>query len=128
MQPEIVKAGLHTHPLYKWFGLGEYGWLAAVLLIVVVGALAGFGRITAGWLGWTGVAASFLAAASLTVYRDGVRDLSLLDKGFDVWDRVVVTNWSVVGLFLVLFVASLGVVGWHVSVVARARKVMESAA
>jgi len=42
-----------------------------------------------------------------TVYRDGVRDLTLLSKGYDVWDRVVVTNWSVVGLFLVLFVAGL---------------------
>jgi len=63
-----------------------------------------------------------------TVYRDGVRDLTLLSKGFDVWDRVVVTNWSVVGLFLVLFVAGLGVVGWLISVVARAAKTMEGAA
>jgi hypothetical protein len=63
-----------------------------------------------------------------TVYRDGVRDLSLLASGYNVWDRVVVTNWWVVGLFLVLFVAGLGVIGWLVSVVARARKVMEGAA
>jgi len=41
---------------------------------------------------------------------------------------VVVTNWSVVGLFLVLFVAGLGVIGWLVSVVARAQKTMEGAA
>jgi hypothetical protein len=45
-----------------------------------------------------------------------------------VWDRAVVTNWGVVGLFLVLFVASLGVIGWLVSVVARAQKTMEGAA
>ena len=32
------------------------------------------------------------------VYRDGVRDLTLLSKGFDVWNRTVVTNWGVVGL------------------------------
>ena len=128
VQPEIVKTGLHTHPLYKWFGLGAYGWLLSVVLILAVGALAGFGRITAGWLGWLGAGVGFLALASLTVYRDAVRDLSLLAKGYDVWDRAVVTNWSVVGLFLVLFVAGLGVVGWLVSVVARARKVMESAA
>jgi hypothetical protein len=62
-----------------------------------------------------------------TVYRDAVRDLTLLSKGYDVWDRAVATNWWVVGLFLVLFVAGLGVVGWLVSVVARARKVMEAA-
>ena len=58
----------------------------------------------------------------LTVYRDGVRDVTLLSKGYDVWDRAVVTNWGVVALFLVLFVAGLGVVGWLVSVVARAQK------
>jgi hypothetical protein len=71
---------------------------------------------------------ALLVEITSTIYRDAVRDLTLLSKGFDVWDRVVVTNWSVVGLFLVLFVAGLGVVGWLVSVVARAQKVMESAA
>jgi hypothetical protein len=62
-----------------------------------------------------------------TVYRDGVCDLTLLAKDYNVWDRVVVTNWSVVLLFLVLFVAGLGVIGWLVSVVARAQKTMEGA-
>ena len=71
---------------------------------------------------------ALLVEIAFTVYRDAVRDLTLLSKGYDVWDRVVVTNWSVVGLFLVLFVASLGVVGWLVSVVARAKKPMEGAA
>jgi hypothetical protein len=40
----------------------------------------------------------------------------------------VVTNWSVVGIFLVLFVAGLGMIGWLISVVARAKKTMEGAA
>jgi hypothetical protein len=95
---------------------------------VLVGAVAAFSRITAGWLGWAGVLAAVLVEIMLTVYRDGVRDVTLLSKGYDVWDRVVVTNWSVVGLFLVLFVAALGVIGWLVSVVARAHKTMEGAA
>ena len=68
-----------------------------------------------------------LVEITFAVYRDGVRDLTLLSKGYDVWDRVVVTNWSVVGLFLALFVAGLCAIGWLVSVVARARKVMEAA-
>jgi hypothetical protein len=79
-------------------------------------------------VGWVGALVVLLVEIMLVVYRDGVRDLTLLSKGYDVWDRVVVTNWSVVGLFLVLFVAGLGVIGWLVSVVARARKVMEGAA
>ena len=63
----------------------------------------------------------------MTVYRDGIRDLTLLGKGYDVWNRVVVTNWSVVGIFLVVFVAGLVTIGWLISVVARATRVMESA-
>ena len=72
-------------------------------------------------MGWRAACACCIEIM-FTVYRDGVRDLTLLSKGYDVWDRVVVTNWSVVGLFLVLFVAGLGVIGWLISVVARAQK------
>ena len=128
VQPEVVKAGLHTHALYKFAGFAGYGWIALVAVAVLMGAVAGFGKVTAGWLGWAGALVVVLVEIMLVVYRDGVRDLTLLSKGFDVWDRVVVTNWSVVGLFLVLFVGGLGVIGWLVSVVARASKVMEGAA
>ena len=131
VQPEAVKAGLAGHalyPAYRFAGYAGYGWIALVMVSVLVGAVAGFGKITAGWMAWTAVLAAVLVEIMLTVFRDGVRDVTLLSKGYDVWDRVVVTNWSVVGLFLVLFVAGLGVVGWLVSVVARAQKPMEGAA
>ncbi len=131
VQPDVVKAGLAGHsgyPLYKLAGLAGYGWLALVVVAILLGAVAGFGKISAGWLGWVGVLVAVLIEIMLTVYRDGVRDVTLLSKGYDVWDRVVVTNWWVVGLFLILFVAGLGVIGWLISVVARARKVMEGAA
>jgi hypothetical protein len=132
VQPEAVKAGLANgvagHALYRYEGLAGYGWIALVVVAVLVGAVAGFGKISAGWIGWTGVLAALLMEILFTVYRDGVRDVTLLSKGYDVWDRVVVTNWSVVGIFLVLFVAGLGVIAWLVSVVARAQKTMEGAA
>jgi hypothetical protein len=127
VQPDAVKDGLAHHPLYRFAGFAGYGWVALVVVAILIGALAGFGRITAGWIGWTGAALALLVEITLVVYRDGVRDLTLLSKGYDVWDRVVVTNWSVVGLFLVLFVAGLATVGWLISVVARARKEMEGA-
>ncbi|MGA2809697.1 MAG: hypothetical protein ABSE87_16330 [Terracidiphilus sp.] len=127
VQPEIVKAGLRTDALYKFAGFAGYGWLALVAVAVLVAAIAGFGKISAGWIGWVGALVALLVEITFTVYRDGVRDLTLLSKGYNVWDRAVATNWWVVGLFLVLFVGSLGVVGWLVSVVARARKVMEGA-
>ena len=131
VQPDVVKAGLAGHggyPLYKLAGFAGYGWLALVVVAVLLGAIAGFAKLSAGWIGWAGVLLAVLVEIMFTVYRDGVRDLTLLSKNYDVWSRVVVTNWSVVGLFLVLFVAGLGVVGWLVSVVARAQKPMEGAA
>jgi len=132
VQPEAVKTGLAHgvagHALYRYEGLAGYGWIALVVLAVLIGAMAGFGKIAASWLGWTAALATVVMEILFTLYRDGVRDVALLSKGYDVWDRVVVTNWSVVGLFLVLFVGGLGVIGWLVSVVARAQKTMEGAA
>jgi hypothetical protein len=131
VQPAAVKAGLAGHsiyPAYKYAGFAGYGWIALVAVAPLVGAIAGFGKITAGWLGWAGVLTAVLVEMMLAVYRDGVRDMTLLSKGYDVWDRAVETNWSVVGLFLLLFVGGLGVIGWLVSVVARAQKTMEGAA
>jgi len=131
VQPDAVKEGLAgngTYAFYKYFGLAGYGWLALVAVAVLLAAVAGFGKIAANWLSWIVVLVAVLTEVMFTVYRDGVRDVTLLSKGYDVWDRVVVTNWSVVGIFLVLFVAGLGVIGWLVSVMARATKVMEGAA
>jgi len=128
VQPEAVKVGLAHHWLYRFAGFAGYGWLALVAVAVLLGVVAGFGKITAAWLGWAAVLVAVLTEIMFTVYRDGVRDLTLLSKGYDVWNRAVETNWGVVGLFLVLFVAGLGVIGWLVSVVARASKTMEGAA
>lgn len=61
---------------------------------------------------------------AMTAFRDGLRDITLLTKGFDVWDRVVVTNWSVVIIFLLLFVAGLGIIGWLLTVVLKAKPVI----
>jgi hypothetical protein len=131
VQPAVVKAGLAGHTgysFYRFAGYAGYGWLVLVAVAVLLGAYAGFGKLTAAWIGWVGVLLAVLIELTFTIYRDGVRDVTLLSKGYDVWNRAVVTNWWVVGLFLVLFVAGLGVVGWLISVVARAKKTMEAAA
>jgi hypothetical protein len=132
VQPAPVKALLAAPPagyeFYKLYALGSYAWLAFVAVAVVLGLLAGFGKVVSNWLAWSGAVVALLIEVALVTYRDAIRDLTLLSKGYNVWDRVVVTNWSVVGLFLVLFVVGLGLVGWLISVVARAQKVMEGAA
>lgn len=131
-QPAPVKAIMAAPPagygFYSYYLLGGYVWLAVVVVAVLLAAYAGFAKVTAGWVGWVGAVLALLVEVAFTTYRDAVRDLTLLSKGYDVWDRVVVTNWSVVGLFLVLFVVGLVIIGWLISVVARAQKVMEGAA
>jgi hypothetical protein len=124
-QPAIVQAGLNGHLLYKIAGLG---WLVLTAVIVLYGAFAGSTKPIGALTSWVAVLIGVLPIALMTIYRDGIRDLTLLSKGYDVWDRVVVTNWSVVGIFLVVFVAGLVTVGWLISVLARATRVMESAA
>ncbi|MGD0095214.1 MAG: hypothetical protein ABSB60_01885 [Terracidiphilus sp.] len=132
VQPGAVKAMLASPPagygFYHLYALAGTGWLALVAITILVAAVAGFGRLSAKWVSLAVVHLALLIEVTLAVYRDAVRDLTLLGKGYDVWDRAVATNWWVVGLFLVLFVAGLGVVGWLISVVARAKKVMENAA
>lgn len=127
VQPQTVRLGLATDALYRFAGFAGYGWLALVAITVLAAAIVGFARFSAGWLGWGLGILALLIEITFAVYRDGVRDLTLLGKGFDVWNRAVVTNWSVVGLFLLLFVSGLGVIGWLISVVARAQKTMEGA-
>lgn len=131
-QPAPVKALLATPPdgygFYRYFVLCGYLWIALVGVAVLLTAVAGVTKVATNWLAWSGAVIALLVEICFVVYRDAVRDLTLFSKGYNVWDRVVVTNWSVVGLFLVLFVAGLGTIGWLVSVVARAKKPMEGAA
>lgn len=124
-QPAGVQAALAAQPLYANAAMA---WTGAAAVIFLLGAVAGVKRLSAAWVGWAAAALALVLTGALTLYRDGIRDLTLLSKGFDVWQRVETTNWSVVILFLVVFVAGLGAVGWLASVVARARKTMEGVA
>ena len=122
VQPESVRTELVSHPLYRYAGLA---WLAAVAAVFLVGLGATLQKRPPRRGGYAGVGLAVVAMLAMTIYRDGIRDLTLLSKGFDVWQRTVVTNWSVVGIFLVVFVAGLAGVAWLISVVKRARPIAE---
>ncbi len=94
-------------------------------LIFIVAAISAVKTRATAVHGWIAATFGFLAVACMTLYRDGLRDVTLGLSNFDVWDRQVVANWSVVGTFLVLFVVSLGVAGWLISVMMRAKPVSE---
>jgi hypothetical protein len=67
----------------------------------------------------------FLNTAATVLVRDGVRDVTLRAVGFEVWDRQVVTNWSVVLIFVVLLLGAIGALGYLIRVVAKARRIEE---
>jgi len=69
--------------------------------------------------------ASTLAVASYVLIRDGVRDITLAGKGFDVWQSPVNTNWTVVVLFVVSLVLGLIGVGWLIAVLRGAKPTEE---
>jgi hypothetical protein len=124
-QNDEVRAALQ-HSLPAQIAAGA--WAVLSLGLTVFGAWAFLQKPTGKAAAWIALLGGALWQAAFVVWRDQLRDLTLLTKGFDVWDRVVVTNWSVVGIFLGLFVGGLVVLGWLVSVVAQAKPWEEKAA
>ena len=117
-QPAAVIASVMHDPLYGTF---VWAWLGTGALLMVSGLFLALWRIVP----IIAALLAFLNVASTVMVRDGIRDYTLRAAGFEVWNRVVVTNWSVVAIFLVLFVAALGAVGFLISVVAKARRIEE---
>ncbi len=124
-QPAAVRSALDGDAIAQG---SAFAWMAAIALVVLAGSLAGFTRVLSGWLPWAALLVAVVRTGAIAVYRDALRDQTLLTKGFDVWQRNVATNWGVVGLFLALFIGGLAAAGWLVSVVARANRVMEKTA
>jgi hypothetical protein len=121
-QPAGVQSGLTDNSLYH---LAEMVWAGgAVLTLLLGGAQIGLKKFNpaltgAAWL--TG----FASICGAVVSRDGIRDLTLEAKGFDVWSRTVVSNWGVLALFFVTFVVSLAVIAWLLMVMRQAKPIAE---
>jgi hypothetical protein len=124
-QPETVRQGLAAHPIYG---------IAAVIFLVTLVAAAGLAAFQGAanrsnpLLGGLGLVAGLLSAIGAVIYRDGIRDVTLQQKGLDVWNRTVVSNWSVIGLFLLLFVIMIGVLVWLLNVMRQATPTTEQVA
>lgn len=122
-QPEIVRSGLFAGTLYQ-VAMGL--WALTAVGMLAVGGWAFVSHRASAMLAIAANLVGFLNIAGWTITRDGIRDIALSAHGFDVWNRVVVTNWSVVGIFLLLFVIGLGIVGALVYVTATAKGERES--
>lgn len=121
-QPDVVKSALLAGPLYY---PGMIAWAATTGLFVVAALL----MLLAGAKRPKLISAvlflvSFISILSFAFVRDGIRDVTLAVKGLDVWQQAVVSNWSVVTLFLVLFLAGLGLIGYILYAVSRSARDM----
>ena len=88
-------------------------WFLSAHALVALGV---FGALSAARRAWLPVALAaavgFVNIALWVLFRDGIRDVTLGLHGYDVWARAVYTNWLNVILFLILFVAAVGLSGW----------------
>lgn len=114
-QPDVVRGALLGSGVYL-VALGL--WLLTAIGLVVTGGLAfrraeqrrWFLPAQAGALGLVNV-------LGWVVLRDGIRDVSLGQYGYDVWDRAVYANWSTIIAFLVLFVVAGAFIAWMGAIV-----------
>lgn len=115
-QPDAVRSGLTSTPLTN-ISLILCGLTIAVS--GVVGLLQGL-KSTNVWISGVGLVTAFLAASTAGIVRDGIRDMTLYAKGFDVTVATVYPNWSVLIAFFLLFVAMLGIIYWLLMVMKQA--------
>ena len=119
-QPQQVLEKLNTSVLYHtlpwvWIGLAVVAFLLGLL------AMARREKASPGFAAAAAIV-GVLLTATMVVYRDGIRDVSLALHGYNVWDLKVVANWPVVFTFLGTFVAGLLALGWMASIALKAKK------
>ncbi len=121
-QPDYVSSGLSASGFYS-IVIPAYYALAGVVFLFAVWAALKQPRVS--MAGYSAVLIGLLTVASWVILRDGIRDITLSHKGFDVWAQPVVTNWQVVGTFLLVFVLGIGALAWLISVMMRAKPIIE---
>ena len=122
-QPAAVASKMAAHAIYPVIGLA---WLVCATLLGVFGLLAAVrkSRLPVA-LAVLVALVIILADATAVIFRDGLRDVTLIGKGFNLWNQPLEVNLQVLIIFGVLLVIGLAVVGWLVSVMARAKPVTE---
>lgn len=134
-QPSFVLGALArpvTGPIahYESFAVVGGGAVCVIgAMLAVLLALTQYARTATNVpLTLVGALGAFLSICGAVVARDGIRDLTLRHWHFSVWYRIEVANWWVLGLFFLVFVASLGVIGWLLMVMRQAKPISEQVA
>lgn len=116
-QPEGVVSGVSAIPLAN---ISLLACAATIGLAGVLGLLQSVRRRTNVPIAVTGLVVAFLGSVTSTIVRDSIRDVTLEMKGFNVNNVAVYPNWSVLIVFLLLFVIMLGVIFWLLQVMRQA--------
>lgn len=122
LQPAVVTDGLLSNSLYKTASSGWYAMSGIIFLFALWAAIKKPCSYAAGYIA---ALFSVISIASWVIVRDGIRDITLNSKGFDVWQQVVVTNWQVVGIFFLVFVLGIWALVWLISVMMRSKPIPE---
>jgi len=123
VQPGAVQVQLISNVFYRFSG---YAFLCVASLVILAGLIVVRARHAPKHISVAAPFLALLAMGTATVYHDGIRDITLALEGYDVWSQPVVTNWSVVLIFVVFFAIALVLVGWLASVMAGAIEENES--
>ncbi|MDR3710130.1 MAG: hypothetical protein P4L33_17690 [Capsulimonadaceae bacterium] len=124
-QPVSVQDGLQQLAFYKISGIV---WFVAAALATLLGATQIIAKSTSLPLNIAACTSGFVGLVGAVCVRDGIRDVTLNGKGFDVFHRLVYSNWWVLGLFFALFAISLVAMGWLLWVMKQAKPVSEQVA
>lgn len=118
-QPAAVKAGIAAS---WWLSGAKVAWMGAAGLVVVFSAWTAVKKTCSYAAGFTALALTVVTIAAWVILRDGIRDLTLAGKGYDVWQQTVVTNWGVVGWFVLILLLGVAAMGWLLYVMMQSAK------
>lgn len=121
-QPQAVQEAIAGNVFYQ--GLPVV-WYAFAIVILLFSAGVFIKKPCSYAAGYVSAGLLLLSVGVWTILRDGIRDLTLLSKGYDVWQLPVYTNWSVLGLFFVTFGVGLVSLAWLISVMMKAKPIAE---
>lgn len=121
-QPEVVKQGIVAS---SWITNAATTWCVVAGLVLIFSLWISVKKTCSYTAGAIAALLSVLSLASWTILRDGIRDVTLKSKGFDVWQQAVFTNWGVVACFVAALVLGLIAMGWLLFIMTKAKPVSE---
>ncbi|MBF0122234.1 MAG: hypothetical protein HQL21_02350 [Candidatus Omnitrophica bacterium] len=121
-QPTVVQEGIN---MSVWLKGAQIAWCSGAALVFIFALWVAVKKTCSYVAGYISMLLTVVTLSSWVILRDGIRDITLESKGFDVWQQAVVTNWGVVGWFVVILVLGLVALGWLIYVMMQAKPVSE---